>query len=196
MKPGTIIGLPNPLCGRDDQCRQPMESAHPILQHNLRPEEFLWLWGKYATGFNPACHCTNSVRGVYSRILSKPRNPDLAEQPELLLDERPVDSFRAFYICGVSKHGYSAKKNYPLNLHAAVLPLPGAHDEFEFREWRLSTTNGRFLRIPTQDEIPEVYRALPPEFVTCRIFRWASVFYSPNGPRRLCSGRVTKPEFR
>jgi hypothetical protein len=66
-----------------------------------------------------------------------------------------------------------------------VQPKPCVDDVFEFLEWRLSVKNGRFLRIPAQDEIPEAYRDLPPEFVTCRIFRWASVFYSAGGPNRL-----------
>ena len=162
-----------------------MELSPIILLHNLRPEEFMWLWGKYAVGFNPAYHCTNCVRGPYSNVLSKPRNPALGRQSELVLDERSEGTFDAFYICGVAKRGYSAKKNYPLNLHAVVQPKPGADDVFEFLEWRLSVRNGRFLRIPAQDEIPEAYRDLPPEFVTCRIFRWASVFYSPGGPERL-----------
>jgi hypothetical protein len=166
-----------------------MEPSTIILQHNLRPEEFMWLWGKYAVGFNPAYHCTNCVRGRYSKVLSKPKNPALGHQPELLLNERLAGTFDAFYICGVSKHGYSAKKNYPFNLHAAVQPIPGASDVLEFREWRLSVRNGRFLRIPAQGEIPEAYRKLPSEFVTCRIFRWASAFYSPGGlERRLEAG--------
>jgi hypothetical protein len=162
-----------------------MHSAPIILKHNLRPDEFMWLWGKYATGFNQTYHCTNSLRGTYSRILSKPRNPGLADQAELVLDERPWNSFRAFYICGVSKHGYSGKRNYPLNLHTAILPAPGVADAFEFRQWRLSVENGLFLRIPTEAELPVAYRRFPLAFVTCRIFRWACVFFSAGGPEGL-----------
>jgi len=162
-----------------------MEPFPIIMQHNLRPEQFMWLWGKYAVGFNPAYHCTNCIRGPYSKVLSKPKNPALGRQDELVLNERPAGTFDAFYICGVARRGYSAKRNYPFNLHAAVQPIPGAFDVFEFLEWRLSVRNGRFLQIPAQDDIPAAYRGLPPEFVTCRIFRWASVFYSPGGPERL-----------
>jgi len=167
-----------------------MEGFPIILRHNLRPEEFMWLWGKYATGFNAVYHCTNCVVGAYSRILSKPKNPNLVRQNELILAERPPESFSAFYICGVSKRGYSAKKNYPLNLHAAVLPVPGARDDFTFLECNLSVANGVFLRIPAEDEIPKAHWNLPPEFVTCRIFRWASVFFSSGGPERL--GKVER----
>ncbi len=138
----------------------------------------MWLWAKYVTSFNPKYHCTNCIRGHYSKVLSKPQNRELANQGTLNLDEFPRGSYRAIYICGVAKQGYSAKRNYPVNLHAVIRPEPGATDEFVFLEWRLRTENGVFLPIPAEARLPQQFRTLPPEFTTCRIFRWASVYFA------------------
>ncbi len=48
--------------------------------HNLDPKKFVWLWMKYVRGTNLAHHCTNSLRGPYSKILSK-HNPELPGHP-------------------------------------------------------------------------------------------------------------------
>jgi hypothetical protein len=34
-------------------------------------------------------------------------------------------------------------------------------------------TNGVFEPIPSESDLPKQYQTLPPEFTTCRIFRWA-----------------------
>ena len=81
------------------------------ITHNFDPSQFMWLWSKYVTGFNDAYHCTNSIRGSYSKKLSK-GNPELPSLPTLLMDEQPLGTYRALYICGVSKRGYSSHKNY------------------------------------------------------------------------------------
>jgi hypothetical protein len=94
------------------------------------------------------------------------------------LDERPSDAFAAIYICGVYKRGYP-RTNYPHNLHAAVLPRDGAQDAFAFKNWRLDVRIGLFLPIPAESELPERYRSRPPEYTTCRIFRWAVCFFAP-----------------
>jgi hypothetical protein len=73
----------------------------------------------------------------------------------------------------VARKGYSAKRNYPFNLHAAILPKAGARDAFEFDGWELRVENGIFLPIPKEEDLPKHYRGLAPEFRTCRIFRWA-----------------------
>jgi hypothetical protein len=64
------------------------------------------------------------------------------------------------------------------NLHAAVLPRHGAQDTFAFEYWRLEVRNGLFLPIPAESELPERYQSLPPEYTTCRIFRWAACFFA------------------
>ena len=141
------------------------------LTHNLDGTKFMWLWAKYVRGFNDAQHCTNSLAGRYSKILSK-NNPQLPSLRSLTLGEEP-SGWSAIYICGVSKAGYSSKKNYPHNLHAAVIPAVGEHDEFRFEDWVLTIQNGLFTKIPTEADLPTRYQALPPEYTTCRIFRWA-----------------------
>lgn len=135
----------------------------------------MWLWAKYVRDVNPAQHCTNALRGWHSNVLSSTQNPALASQPLLRLDERPAADWLAIYICGVSRPGYSARPrtNYPHNLHAVILPKPGARESWAFEDWRLDVTNGVFDRIPALDDVPNQYRELPDEFVTCRIFRWA-----------------------
>jgi hypothetical protein len=80
--------------------------------------------------------------------------------------------FSYIYICGVLKKGYP-RTNYPHNLHAVIKPCTGSIDEFRFENWRLGVTNGVFEPIPSELDLPPRYRSLPPEFTTCRIFRWA-----------------------
>ena len=144
------------------------------ITHNFDPSQFMWLWSKYVTGFNDAYHCTNSIRGSYSKKLSK-GNPELPRTPTLVMDEQRVGTYRALYICGVSKHGYSSHKNYPHNVHMAVLPEPGSEDSWEFENWKMSLKGGRFLPIPQAvEDLPKKYRLLPDEYTTCRIFRWAA----------------------
>jgi hypothetical protein len=141
------------------------------LQHNLEPERFMWLWMKYVSGVNHQYHCTNSLRGKYGKLLSK-HNLDLKSTPSLTLDEQPSDSYSFIYICGVLKKGYP-RTNYPHNLHAVIKPCAGASDELQFENWILSATDGVFESIPGEPDLPARYRSFPPEFTTCRIFRWA-----------------------
>jgi hypothetical protein len=149
------------------------------ITHNFDPRQFMWLWAKYVTGFNERYHCTNSIRGRYSKTFSK-NNPAFTTTPIVVLDEQPLDSYHAIYVCGVSKQGYSKKENYPHNVHAAIRPELGAVDEFSFEKWTLRIRNGRFLRIPPDEkELPDQYRSLPPEYTTCRIFRWSACFFCP-----------------
>jgi hypothetical protein len=147
------------------------------LHHNLAPRRFVWLWMKYVNGANDAQHCTNVLRGRYSKKLSK-HNPDLAPGVPVVCDEQPAGSFAALYFCGVAAQGYRQKLNYPHNLHLPILPAPGRTSEFAFDEWRFTIEDGLVLPIPTEAELPERYRSLPPEYTTCRIFRWAVTYFS------------------
>jgi hypothetical protein len=144
-----------------------------ILEHNLDPRRFKWLWAKYVCGVNDAQHCTNSLRGHYSKKFSK-LNPDFAPGQRIAFDEQPVKSFQAIYICGVSSRGYATRANYAHNIHAAIVPSHGTADHWEFEDWHLRVANGRFSRIPQSvEEIPERFHALPDAYTSCRIFRWA-----------------------
>jgi hypothetical protein len=120
---------------------------------------------------NSQHHCTNSLRGKYSKLLSR-HNPELGTTTALTLNEQPTGSYSFLYICGVIKKGYP-RTNYPHNLHAVIKPGSGETDEFEFENWRLRVTNGVFQPIPSELDLPQRYRELPPNFTTCRIFRWA-----------------------
>jgi hypothetical protein len=147
------------------------------ITHNLEPRDFVWLWAKYVTGFNPKHHCTNSIRGRYSRKLSK-HNKELATSEVIIMDEYPAESYRALYICGVARQGYAKGKNYEHNLHATISPLPGAIDSLSFEKWRIQVHGGVFLPIPTSvQDLPSRYRELPPEYTTCRIFRWSACYF-------------------
>ncbi len=154
-----------------------MEGSYVILEHNLNPKKFIFLWMKYVTGFNEKHHCTNCLKGRYSRKLSKPNNPSLSEQSPLVFDEFPIDTCKALYICGVSSKRYREKLNYPYNLHAPILPIDGRSDELKFDSWHLRIKNGIFLPVPGENELIERYQHLPPEFTTCRIFRWAANYF-------------------
>lgn len=142
------------------------------ITHNLQGDKFMWLWTKYVRGFNDQRHCTNSLIGRYSKKLWKNNPHLLGEEEPVMLDEDPED-WSGLYICGVAKGGYSAKKNYPHNLHAGVIPAPGKHDEYHFEDWVISVENGLLTRIPSEAELPSQYQNLPSAFTTCRIFRWA-----------------------
>jgi hypothetical protein len=143
------------------------------ITHSFDPSQFIWLWSKYVTGLNDRYHCTNCIRGRYSKKFNR-LNPDFTLPGSIVMDEQPEGSFKAIYICGVSKAGYARKLNYPHNVHAAVKPAPGTEDIWQFENWKMTVHNGRFLRIPAAvEELPERYRTLPPAYVTCRIFRWA-----------------------
>jgi hypothetical protein len=152
------------------------------IAHNLEPRDFVWLWAKYVTGFNPERHCTNSIRGRYSRKLSK-HNKELTTSGVIVMDECHPDSYRAIYVCGVAKQGYAKKTNYEHNLHAAISPRPGAFETWSFEKWHLQIRGGAFLYIPNSaQELPARYRDLPPEYTTCRIFRWSACYFDGSGP--------------
>jgi hypothetical protein len=142
------------------------------LNHNLDSPKFMWLWAKYVKAFNPKYHCTNSLAGRYSSKFSGKKHPDLIKKNNILMDE--FEDSKAIYICGVAKKGYSVKKNYPHNLHLAIKPSPGKSFEFKFENWELNVENGTLLDIPAEDELDNKYKKLPPEYTTCRIFRWAA----------------------
>ena len=146
------------------------------IKHNFDSNKFKWLWSKYVIDGNDEKHCTNSLKGKYSKKFSK-HNENFNNENIIVFDE--VEDFKGIYICGVISKGYSQKKNYPHNVHAAIIPKEGAKDSWEFEEWKIEVTGGVFERIPEIQELPEKYRSLPEEFVTCRIFRWViKHFYS------------------
>lgn len=146
------------------------------LTHNLEPEQFKWLWAKYVTGFNDSQHCTNSLRGYYSKNFSK-HNPAFVQGATIMLDERVPNTFDAIYLCGVSGNGYRSHLNYPHNVHAAIVPELDKVDVWSFESWRISIRGGRFVPIPSIECLPERYVGRSDEFTTCRIFRWAACFY-------------------
>lgn len=148
------------------------------IHHNLDPTQFVWLWMKYVTGANDSHHCTNVLRGRYSKKLSR-HNPNLVLEVPVICDELPAGTFSAVYVCGVAKRGYAKKQNYPHNLHLPILPAPGRTSDFAFEQWRFVIRNGVVLPIPTEAELPERYRTLPKEYTTCRIFRWAVGRFQP-----------------
>lgn len=146
------------------------------LRHNLDPRKFVFLWMKYVVGANDQQHCTNSLRGKYSRKLSK-HNKDFRSGVPVVCDEQPAGAFVALYVCGVASAGYSKKLNYLHNLHLPILPAPGRVHDFAFEDWHVTIINGIALPVPAEEDLPSRYRALPPQFTTCRIFRWAVVHF-------------------
>ncbi len=149
-----------------------MSGLPVVIQHNFTPDDFMWLWAKYVVGFNKQYHCTNCLRGAYSRRFSKARNPRLLQEREIAFDER--DGHRAIYICGVARKGYSMKKNYPHNVHIAITPMAGASAVCQFEHWVVQIQNGMLSPIPDQHSLPADLRRLPDRFTTCRIFRWGA----------------------
>lgn len=146
------------------------------IKHNLEKEKFKWLWSKYVQAGNDEKHCTNSLKGKYSKVFSK-HNEKFNEQTTILFDEQAEDSYEAIYICGVISKGYNQKKNYPHNVHLAIIPCEGKSDVYEFEEWKIEIEDGYLSKIPEIEEMPEKYQSLPEQYVTCRIFRWAIGYF-------------------
>jgi hypothetical protein len=151
------------------------------IEHNFTPKSFMWLWAKYVIGFNEKHHCTNAIRGRYSRTFSK-NNVELTPGHSVAFDEAPAGTYDVIYICGVARNGYSRRQNYCHNVHVAILPLVGVTDDWTFECWRMTVHNGRLLPIPLIDQLPPRYLQLPGEYTSCRIFRWAACWYG----RRAC----------
>ena len=146
------------------------------IKHNLDSSKFKWLWSKYVVDGNNKKHCTNCLKGEYSKKFSK-HNENFNNETIIEFDEE--NDFKAIYICGVINKGYSVKKNYPHNVHLAIEPKEGAKSLYEFENWKIEIENGMISEIPDIDELPSKYRKLPKEYITCRIFRWAiGYFYS------------------
>lgn len=148
------------------------------IVHNFDPRQFMWLWAKYVVGFDERYHCTNSIRGRYSKKFSK-NNPLFACTSSVLFDEEDWGSYQAIYICGVAKQGYRVKQNYPHNVHAAMVPEVDGEDHWSFNGWQMALRNGRFLPIPPSPEcLPDHYRGLSQQYTSCRIFRWAACYFN------------------
>ena len=147
-----------------------------ILHHNFDKKKFKWLYAKYAIGANPLHHCTNAIKGKYSKRFSR-NNPDFQPDRDVILDEYPELGWDAIYICGVSSKGYSKHENYPHNVHVAIIPAPGEKDEWSFENWKMTIENAKFEYVISEEELNPKYKNLPEEYVTCRMFRWAVWHY-------------------
>ena len=149
-----------------------MADSPIVIRHNFQPGAFHWLWAKYVTGTTAAYHCTNCLRGPYSKRFSA-HHPAMASG-SVVMDEHPAGSWQAIYLCGVVRAGYPGR-NYPHNVHAVIRPHLGQSATWEFETWTMSVDNGVFQVIPAEEDLPKEFRGLPPAFRTCRIFRWAMV---------------------
>ena len=141
-------------------------------------KKFVFLWAKYAIGINEKYEGANAVRGRYSRLFNK-SNPNLATSQQIIFNEQPREYYQAIYLCGISANGYRKKINYPHNLHAPLLPMPGKKEEYCFEGWRLIVENAVFMPIPSISDLPKKYRNYPENLQHCRIFRWAACFFNP-----------------
>lgn len=151
-----------------------MESI--IINHNFDGSKFMWLYAKYAYGVNPEKHCTNAIKGKYSKRFTR-HSDEFKPGVPIVMDEFPESEWDAIYICGVSRKGYSQHKNYEHNVHIAIIPKPGAKDSWKFENWEMTIENGVFERIISEDELDERFKNLPSQYVTCRMFRWAVDHY-------------------
>lgn len=147
-----------------------------IVHHNFDGKKFKWLYAKYATGANPEKHCTNAIKGKYSKRFTR-NNPDFKPDQDLILDEFPELGWDAIYICGVSSKGYAKHLNYPHNVHIAIIPAPGETDEWSFENWKMTVKNAKFEYVISEEELDPKYKDLPEKYVTCRMFRWAVWHY-------------------
>ena len=147
-----------------------------IITHNFDPKKFKWLYAKYAYGVNPKYHCTNAIRGKYSKRFSR-NNPEFQQSRTIVLDEYPELGWDAIYICGVSTNGYTRHENNPHNVHIAIIPDKGRKDTWSFENWEMTVENAHFEHVISQDELDPKFSSLPDHYVTCRMFRWAVDHY-------------------
>ena len=147
-----------------------------VLTHTFDGHKFKWLYAKYACGCNPAHHCTNAIKGKYSKKFSR-LNAEFLSGQTIILDEFPPNLWDAIYICGVSSKGYAKHENYPHNVHVAIIPTEGKVDHWQFEEWTMDVQNGQFEVVPPEKDIPQKYLDLPECYWTCRMFRWAVWHY-------------------
>ena len=147
-----------------------------VLTHNFDGGKFKWLYAKYACGCSPKHHCTNAIKGKYSKKFTRLSNEFLPGQT-IVFDEFSTNIWDAIYICGVSANGYATHKNYEHNVHVAILPRSGERDTWSFENWTMAVVNGVFERVISENELHMKYRRLPKEFITCRMFRWAVWHY-------------------
>ena len=94
-------------------------------------------------------------------IYYAPHNENFNNETTIIFDEQPEDTFKAIYICGVISKGFSAKKNYPHNVHLAIIPKKGARCLYQFEEWIIEIEDGMISMIPEIEELPEKYQDLP-----------------------------------
>ena len=162
------------------------------IKHNFDKNKFKWLWSKYVVGGNDKKHCTNCLKGKYSKKFSK-HNENFNEENIIMFDE--VESCKAIYICGVISKGYYKKSNYPHNVHIAIIPREGFKDAYEFDGWRVEVEDGFVDRIIDIDELPGEYRNLGDEYTTCRIYRWMiSYFYKGMHRCKKCKSEMVYDE--
>lgn len=153
-----------------------MNNGKIVITHNFDPAKFMWLYAKYAYGVNPKQHCTNAIRGKYSKKFTR-NNPEFAQTKEIVMDEYPELNWDAIYICGVAKKGYARHENYPHNVHVAIIPEDGATDEWAFENWNLHVQNARFEYVIPLEQLDDQFKSFPEQYVTCRMFRWAVDHY-------------------
>lgn len=149
------------------------------IKHNFEKEKFMWLWSKYVKAGDDSKHCTNSIKGVYSKKFSK-HNEEFKVGSEIIFDEEKLGEYEAIYICGVIKKGYSQKKNYEHNVHLAIIPKKGEKQSWQFEQWKVEIEGGIISKIISEKELEnlsEKYKGLAEEYRTCRIFRWMVGFF-------------------
>lgn len=158
-----------------------------IIKHNIEPTKFKFFWTKYVREGDIRRHCAACVKGSWSKKFCAAWNKDEASGEyapfpnEITFDEQSGGSYKAIYVCGVSKAGFSTKKNYPHNLHLPIIPKEGAADTFDFDGWHIEIDGGYVDRIPSEEELDRRFFEAPYDhhYYTCRIFRWMLGYFHP-----------------
>jgi hypothetical protein len=124
------------------------------------------LWLKYASGFNPSCHCQRCLIGDTERSLARRLSPG---RPMPLMTADRV-RFDALYLCGVHASGDWSK-----NLHLVAIPDPDGVAEVRASTGTLfRITGARRVEIP---DLPLGYDGRGKDFTTCRNWRFGVAYY-------------------
>lgn len=124
------------------------------------------LWIKSVEGFRHDVHCARCLKGHFVRPMPQ------VNEPLTLTVGGPI---LAFYVCGVSYHGYAS------NLHVPIVPDPDAAPikvRMTDHQW-LTVEGARILEIPP---LQKGWQGLTKPFWSCRNFQFAvAAFGYPPG---------------
>ncbi len=131
------------------------------------PGQFVQMWGKYVTDFDPSKHCLECLKGPREDLIHK----GMVDRDDYQLR----NDFRYFYL-----FAWGRGNRAETNVHLAVRPHPGAVASIGSMYGVTFTIRDAIaLRI---DRLPKGWMELGDEFTTCRNFQFGVQMFGYNSP--------------